>query len=189
MGNRYEQSWFLKLAAKQTRYSSRRSFLSKSSRVVFGLFGVALAGKQAVFGSSSPLDVSLDKQIKSGKVAPKFGGFGKYCGLHGYVCGYGSCNTGVVGSGPTRQWNACCEVPDPVLQCWVWQCCTYVDQCTTDLSWQPDPNDPCDSKGTQAVGIAWCGTGGGSRYVCTIVSCSGNAATEAQCSCSGYSQC
>jgi len=153
----------------KSRFESRRSFVSKFSRLLIGMTGVMLPGKARLFaGPAIPL---TPKQITTNW---------NWCGLHGYICGTGNCNGGTTGSGYQRAWNACCF--DPATSCY--KCCTYADRC----SFTPPPA-PFQCDGPTPSGPAWCG-GAGNYYVCTVVTCAtSGSATLAGCTCTAHPNC
>jgi hypothetical protein len=124
---------------------SRRSFLSAATRRIIALAGVPIVAQ----------------------VFPYFAGTAKantLCGLHGYWCGYGTCNTSA-GAAIADAWVQCCDVaPCPVT----YRCCTYRDYCgTRPANWG---NATCLGPGLGS-GSTWCGATPGD-YVCTTVNCS-----------------
>jgi hypothetical protein len=145
--------------ASRFRHESRRSFLSRATRVLFALAGVELASHVTPF---SP-----------GPTAAQGAGAAEpwtWCGLHGYTC-EGNCDPTKNGNngkkppdGPNTGswWLACCQNPNGK-----WQCIHYADYCGTN---GPDWGKDC--KGHRPSGSLWCGFGmdrppGG--YICTDV--------------------
>ena len=175
------KDWFINKLIEQTRFSSRRSFLSRATNILFGVAGAAVASKIPLF-AGAPLEAKRFSPADRKKFS---GTQGENCGLHGYLCGYGNCNTGETGTGYTRAWNACCSFPDQ-NNCPKWHCCTYEDWCSNTI------HNPlgCSSAGTTVAGIAWCGVGGGLHYVCTDVYCDSIGKDNYnECSCSTYPDC
>ncbi len=150
-------------------HHSRRAFLSRVSRGLFGLVGVAIAASAPLFTAGCGSEPTTEEEAKRDKW--------KGCGLHGYLCA-GNCdpnangNSGALGnpSSPVYAWYACCK--DDQGQ---WHCCTYADFCGTQgTNW--GQNCP----GNAPSGPSWCG-GGSGTYICTAVSCAAAGSSQAAC--------
>ncbi len=129
---------------------SRRSFLAKVTRVVFGLAGVSMASRIPLVGAPAYQSSGWD-----------------LCGMAGVKCDTGNCSS--TGTSKGSNWKACCQNGN------CWKCCTYTDYCSNAV---PPNAIGCTShlgqvNGTRCDGGAtvWCGNAG-SNYWCTKVSCS-----------------
>lgn len=151
------------LSAKlKQRYGrlSRRSFFSLATRTLIQAAGITVAAEVMPFLAS---------------VAKADG----YCGLHGWICGTGTCTGGASG-GPAGRWNQCCEIG-----CGIWGCIGYFDRCGTRPA-----NWGVGCTGVQPSGQPWCGTAGG-QYICTEVARSGTFGSLSSCQagCTGAPAC
>lgn len=121
---------------------SRRAFLSKVTRKILSISGFVIGAEIIPFlASEAHADVW------------------NRCGLHGWICGTGTCSGGTIGA----KWIQCC--PPPLCPN-LFQCCTYTDYCGTR---PPGWGTGCD--GATPSGTLWCGQAPG-LYICTEVSCS-----------------
>jgi hypothetical protein len=127
---------------------SRRSFLSAVTRKLIGLTNVVVAAQVMPF--LAPL----------AKAAPQYA-VDERCGLHGYVCGPGNCQGGVVG----HKWVQCC-VADRDSCPSLYSCCQYTDYCG------PEPLEYSGCDGVPPSGTSWCGPPPNRSYRCTRIVCS-----------------
>lgn len=163
--------------ASRTRLVSRRMFLSKLTRNVFAVAGVAIAAKAGLF-EIGRLQAGSASQNLSAPPANVMAGPNpnpvpwEWCGLHGYVCS-NTCNGGgvVTYTSAGYGWVQCCQNPADSK----WHCCKYQDECS--LTDPQNPNPPDLRKGCQGIypcGPMWCAmppSGSNYYYVCTNVSC------------------
>ncbi len=144
----------------KSRYGSesRRSFVSRLTRFVFGAAGVTIASRAFV------------QQRPAFAAGPAW----DQCGLKGYLCGTGNCTSKGATSGSS--WSKCCKEPT----CNVWVYCSYYDFCGAAA---PVPAQAGCDGGIPANTPSWCGAAPNNVYWCTSISCgSGNYPTEAACS-------
>jgi len=148
---------------KNFKHESRRSFLSKMTRALFGLCGVSVAA------TIPPL---LARTAPKGAAAVP-GGWDE-CGLHGVLC-EGPCTPSFRGPGDETNeglnqytippdinekfgaWKLCCNAGDTYP---AWRCCKYNDYCGRLSVFYPEtPEVECGGK--NPAGTKWCG---GSMY-------------------------
>lgn len=149
-------------ATLKQRYGrlSRRSFFSLATRALIKVAGISVAAEVLPFLTSI---AHADSN----------------CGLHGWICGTGTCSGGTTG-GSAGRWAQCCDIG-----CGVWSCISYYDHCgTRPANW----GQGC--AGVTPSGPPWCGTAGG-QYICTEVSSSGNYSSLSACQtgCTGAPSC
>jgi hypothetical protein len=165
-----------KMLTTRFKHVSRRSFLSKLTRLAFGAAGVTVAARAAL--ELRPAAAQVPPPPPN---APWASGGWQGCGLNGFLCGTGSCTppANLVGGG---SWSKCCFDPS----CGFWFSCTYNDMCgTVARTWN---GSDCSGQGILYGATNWC-TGTtlpdgtlSQKYWCTVVACSGGGSpTEKEC--------
>ncbi len=169
---------------RHTRLASRRMFLSRLSRGIFGAAGIVIATKVELFEITKSQADSASLNLAAppaNVVAPPNPNPlpWNWCGLHGHVCSA----TCTAPGGYTSQgygWVQCCQNPADSK----WYCCTYSDLCSTT---PPSPKDVAGCTGTTPCGPMWCAqpsSGARGYYICTNISC-GNAGSGTDSGCTG----
>lgn len=150
-------SWFADRLRSDNRLTSRRSFVSKMTAMVFGAMGVPIATRAFLEHRAA---------MAQGGGAPW-----NFCGLQGYQCDTGNCSSSVTGAVPGSSWNQCCLDPS----CNRWVQCNYQDVCNdTAITYT---RTGCSGPGPNSWTINWC-NGAKTRYICTVVMCSGTGAKK-----------
>jgi len=166
---------------KNFKHESRRSFLSKMTRALFGLCGVSVAA------TIPPL---LARTAPKGAAAAPAGW--EECGLHGALCA-GPCTPSLRGPGEESNeglnqythppninalfgaWKLCCDAGDTYP---AWRCCKYNDYCGRQSVFYPEHPD-LECGGKTLAGNQWCGGSIYSPpgeeefqdYICTQIVC------------------
>jgi len=135
-------------------HPSRRSFLSKTTRYLFGLAGASLVSQAPVFER---------KVAHAAAVHPTFA----YCGGNGVECSSTCKITGQVSGG---YWEACCQ--DTTSNCWVRV--RYRDYCVNSIP-NPDPRASCHT--FSSGGGNWCAA----EYSCTVLEIKGTYSSSTNC--------